>query len=99
MELACFNIVGEMYEGFENIPAMMGSVPRPRGKVTNWKNGFAEGGKAVSWGLWDGILGFFTDPVDGAMREGFVGLGKGFGRGCESLDFLLSIRLHQPLIN
>jgi hypothetical protein len=72
-----------MYEGFDNLSLMMGSTPRIRGKVTDWKSGFKEGGKAVSLGLWDGITGIVTEPVDGARREGFTGFGKGVGRGCE----------------
>jgi sterol 3beta-glucosyltransferase len=72
-----------MYEGFDNLTSRMGSTPRVRGKVTDWKSGFKEGGKAVSLGLWDGIAGLVTEPMDGAKREGMVGFGKGLGRGSE----------------
>lgn len=81
--VASVGIVADMYEGFDNLSLMMGSTPRVRGKVTDWKSGFKEGGKAVSLGLWDGITGIVTEPVDGARREGFTGFGKGVGRGCE----------------
>lgn len=80
-----------MYDGFDNVPKMMGSTPRIKGKVTDWKSGFKEGGKAFSLGLWDGIVGLGVEPVDGAMREGWTGLGKGFGRGGELSFFFFFI--------
>lgn len=64
------------------MPGMMGSTVRHQRPVTGFVSGMAEGGKALGWGLWDGIFGFFLDPVDGARREGFAGFGKGLGRGC-----------------
>lgn len=77
-------MVADLYDGFENLSTKMGSTPRQKQKVTDWKSGFKEGGKALGWGVWDGVTGIFTEPVDGALREGSVGFGKGVGRGCES---------------
>lgn len=79
-----------MFEGFDNIPRMLGSTERPKGKVTDWKSGFVEGGKSLGFGLWDGITGLVTEPVDGAMREGAAGFGKGVGRGCTSRPLNIS---------
>lgn len=78
-----FNVAGDMYEGFENVPAILVSTPRPRGRVTNWKNGILEGTIAGLWGCWDAGFGLFTDPIDGALREGWIGCGKGLVRGSE----------------
>lgn len=80
---ASLGVVGDMYEGFDNVSRFAGSTSRPKAKVTDWKSGFAEGGKAIGWGIYDGITGLFTDPVDGAIREGAAGFGKGLGRGSE----------------
>jgi hypothetical protein len=76
-------VVGDLFEGFENLPVMMGSTGRPRGRVTGFVSGLEEGAKSLGWGLWDGVAGLVTEPADGARREGAVGFGKGLGRGCE----------------
>lgn len=33
------------------------------------------------YGIYDGISGLVTQPLDGAKKEGFLGLIKGFGKG------------------
>lgn len=67
------------------MPGIMGSTARHTKPVTGFVSGMAEGGKALGFGLWDGIFGLFLDPIDGARREGFAGFGKGLGRGSTSL--------------
>ena len=38
-------------------------------------------------GFYDGITGLVTQPLEGAKREGFSGLAKGFGKGIGGLVF------------
>jgi len=44
-------------------------------------SGLIDGGKHLTKGLFDGLSGVFTAPVQGAMQDGAVGLLKGLGRG------------------
>lgn len=37
------------------------------------------------FGFYDGISGLFTQPLEGAKKEGFAGLAKGFGKGIGGL--------------
>lgn len=37
--------------------------------------------KGLGYGLYDGISGFFVQPVVGAQKEGALGFLKGFGKG------------------
>lgn len=37
--------------------------------------------QGLGYGLYDGITGFFLQPVKGAQKEGPVGFLKGFGKG------------------
>jgi hypothetical protein len=66
------------------VPHIMGSTTRQHNKVTGFGNGCLEGGKRISWGLYDGVIGLVLDPLDGALREGPKGLLKGCARGGES---------------
>jgi hypothetical protein len=74
-------VLGDMYEGFDNLPHIMGSTSRRRNKVTGFASGWVEGGKRISWGMYDGAVGLVVDPLDGALREGPKGFVKGCGRG------------------
>lgn len=79
-----FSIIGDVYEGFQNMPGIMGSTVRHHKPVTGFISGLAEGGKALGWGIMDSVCGLVLDPIDGARREGLVGFGKGLGRGSKS---------------
>lgn len=41
--------------------------------------------QGLALGLYDGISGFFVQPVKGAQKNGIKGFGKGFGRGLGGL--------------
>jgi hypothetical protein len=66
---ASLAIVGDMYEGMDNVPLLMGSAVRERGQVTGFVSGMSEGAKGLGWGIWDGVIGLFTEPVHGALQE------------------------------
>lgn len=87
---ASFNTIYDLYEGFDNVPGLIGSDTRGKGKITGWKSGFKEGGIGLGYGLWDGIAGIVTEPIVGAKQNGATGAMVGFGKGCESC--LISLR-------
>jgi len=43
--------------------------------------GLVHGGAGVVQGVFDGVTGVFTKPVEGAMEDGVVGLAQGLGKG------------------
>lgn len=67
--IASFDLVGQIQEGFDNVPGYFGSDVRRRGKVDNLRSGVKEGAKGFAYGLADGLTGLVTEPVKGA-KEG-----------------------------
>ncbi|KAI9817207.1 MAG: hypothetical protein M1827_001320 [Pycnora praestabilis] len=68
--------------GFHNAPKLYGDQTVRQGdKVTDFQSGMKAAGKEFGWGMYDGITGLVTQPIEGAKKEGFVGLVKGFGKG------------------
>lgn len=68
--------------GFNNVPRWYGDeTVRKEEKVDGVVTGLAAAGKGLGYGLYDGITGFFVQPVKGAQKEGPVGFLKGFGKG------------------
>jgi sterol 3beta-glucosyltransferase len=53
----------------DNIPRLIGSSTRQRGKVDDFQSGVREGAKGVFYGYWDGIMGLVTEPIEGAQKE------------------------------
>jgi hypothetical protein len=90
---ASFDTIYDLYEGFDNVPGLIGSDTRGKGKITGWKSGFKEGGIGLGYGLWDGIAGLFTEPIVGAKQNGAAGAMVGFGKGCESCMIPLRVPL------
>lgn len=68
--------------GFHNAPKLYGdeSVRQPD-KVTDLQSGLKAAGKEFGFGLYDGISGLVTQPLEGVKKDGVVGLVKGFGKG------------------
>jgi hypothetical protein len=63
------DIFGVMYEGFDNLPGMMGTRVRTRSRVDSFGNGVLEGGKSLTYGFMDGISGMVTEPYDGYKKN------------------------------
>ncbi|KAI1372636.1 hypothetical protein F4677DRAFT_462800 [Hypoxylon crocopeplum] len=73
-------------QGFNNVPTMYGDkTVRDRERVSDIKSGVISAGKGLGHGLFDGVTGFFVQPVTGAKEEGAVGFLKGFGKGLGGL--------------
>ena len=77
------DLIVALHEGFDALPAMMGSQVRERGRVDDFGSGVTEAGKGLFYGWWDGITGLVTEPIAGGKKEGALGVIKGMGRSCE----------------
>ncbi|KAK3201264.1 hypothetical protein GRF29_185g353104 [Pseudopithomyces chartarum] len=67
--------------GFHNMPKMYGEELREYEEIVDMKTGFVVSGKALGYGIYDGIKDFFVMPIKGAKKEGAAGAGKGFCKG------------------
>jgi len=70
--------------GFGNLPKLYGDkTVRKEEKVTGIASGLGAAGKGFGFGLYDGITGLVTQPMNGAKKGGvggfFAGMGKGLG--------------------
>jgi UDP:flavonoid glycosyltransferase YjiC (YdhE family) len=69
-------------KGFHNAPKLYGdeSVRKPD-KITDFRSGLRAATKEFGFGMFDGITGLVTQPMEGAKKEGAAGFIKGFGKG------------------
>ncbi|KAI9759288.1 MAG: hypothetical protein M4579_002417 [Chaenotheca gracillima] len=68
--------------GFHNAPKLYGDkTVRQEDKVTGLQSGLKAAGKEFGFGIYDGISGVVTQPLQGAKKEGAAGFVKGFARG------------------
>ncbi|KAK0117558.1 hypothetical protein ONS95_011895 [Cadophora gregata] len=70
--------------GFGNLPKLYGDeTVRKEERVTGITSGLGAAGKGLGLGLYDGITGLVTQPMNGAKKGGlggfFAGVGKGLG--------------------
>ncbi|KAM0583636.1 hypothetical protein ACHAQF_008401 [Verticillium nonalfalfae] len=91
-----------MTEGLRNTPKLLGEDVRDHGKVTDAKTGGVVAAKVqplstspkdfLTWrqnfgyGMYDGITGLVTRPMEGAKQGGTMGFLKGVGQG--SIGFI-----------
>ncbi|PWW80207.1 Glycosyltransferase Family 1 protein [Tuber magnatum] len=69
-------------QGFHNAPKLYGDTTvRSLDKVTGFHSGLKAAGKGLGLGLYDGVSGIVTQPIQGAREEGTAGFFKGFGKG------------------
>ncbi|KAI5265947.1 UDP-Glycosyltransferase/glycogen phosphorylase [Aureobasidium subglaciale] len=69
-------------KGFHNAPKLYGdeSVRKPD-RITDFRSGLRAATKEFGYGMFDGITGLVTQPMEGAKKEGAAGFLKGFGKG------------------
>ena len=69
-------------KGIHNVPKLWGDdTVRPQERVGDFKSGIQAIGKEVGFGWYDGVTGLFTQPWQGAKKEGASGFVKGIGKG------------------
>ena len=73
-------ITGTLGEGVSAL-SMDEKFKKERRTRLNRKTGFAEGGKNILFGVFKGVTGLITQPIDAIREEGAKGLVKGVGRG------------------
>ncbi|KAH9212963.1 putative sterol glucosyltransferase [Leptodontidium sp. 2 PMI_412] len=74
-----------MTEGLHHMPRLYGEEVRDHGQVKDWKSGGVVAGKTFGYGFMDGLSGTVTKPYKGAKEGGWVGFGKGLGKGAMGL--------------
>ncbi|ETS79828.1 hypothetical protein PFICI_07357 [Pestalotiopsis fici W106-1] len=72
-------------EGLRAIPKLYGHEVRDHGPVRDWKSGAEVAGKNFAYGLTEGIVDLFVEPVRGGRQEGALGVAKGLGKGLVSI--------------
>lgn len=62
-------LLGDLYDGFEHGPRMIGSEVREPGKVNGVLSGTYQGVKGLFTGLYDGFTGLVKEPMAGHRKE------------------------------
>lgn len=69
-------------QGFHNAPRLYGdNTVRPLERITGFHSGLKAAGRGLGLGLYDGVSGLVTQPLQGAREQGASGFFKGFGKG------------------
>jgi hypothetical protein len=71
-------------EGLRAIPRLYGQEVRDHGPIRDWKSGAEVAGKNFAYGMTEGIVDLFVEPVRGGRQEGALGVAKGLGKGLVS---------------
>ena len=75
-------------KGFRNVPKLYGDdTVRKTEPVTDFKSGLKTATKEFGLGMFDGITGLVTQPIQGAKKEGAAGFLKGVGKGFGGIVF------------
>ncbi|KAJ9668503.1 hypothetical protein H2201_001551 [Coniosporium apollinis] len=67
--------------GFHNAPRLYGEEVKPVERVTGIKSGLRVAAKEFGSGMFQGVTGLVTQPIEGAAKEGGAGFMKGVGKG------------------
>jgi UDP:flavonoid glycosyltransferase YjiC (YdhE family) len=74
--------------GFHNAPKLYGDeTVRKADQVTDFKSGVKAAAKGFGLGMFDGITGLVSQPIQGAQKEGPAGFFKGIGKGIGGIVF------------
>jgi UDP:flavonoid glycosyltransferase YjiC (YdhE family) len=75
-------------KGFHNAPKLYGDeTVRKTDQVTDFKSGLKAAAKGFGFGMYDGITGLVSQPIQGAQKEGAAGFFKGVGKGIGGIVF------------
>lgn len=82
------DFTSSLARGFHNAPKLYGDTSvRKSEKITDLSSGLRAAGKEFQFGLYDGISGLVTQPLEGARKEGATGFFKGFAKGIGGVVF------------
>jgi hypothetical protein len=80
------DFANNLAQGFHNVPKLyQDHTVRPHETVTGMKSGLQAAGRDFGHGVYDGVTGVITQPVNGAKEEGALGFLKGVGKGIGGL--------------
>ncbi|KAF2821019.1 hypothetical protein CC86DRAFT_303644 [Ophiobolus disseminans] len=67
--------------GFHNMPKAWGEEVREYQNITGFRSGMTVSAKSFGYGLGDGLTDLFAKPMQGAAKNGIVGLATGMVKG------------------
>ncbi|KAJ3037692.1 hypothetical protein HDV00_001414 [Rhizophlyctis rosea] len=75
--------LNEISDGMVRVPALWDPSYKPRhtANINNMATGAKESGKALFFGIYDGVSDFIMKPIEGGKKEGAKGAAKGFAVG------------------
>jgi hypothetical protein len=80
------NLMISLARGFHNMPLTYGDkTVRQIPHITNLQSGLSAATKEFGYGIFDGVSGLVTQPLNGIEEEGIEGLLKGIGLGLGGL--------------
>ena len=71
-----------MAQGSHNLPRLWGDTTvRSMERTTGIRSGMANGCKELFFGVFDGTVGLFSQPINGLLKDGLPGMAKGAVKG------------------
>lgn len=67
--------------GFHNLPKLYGEEVREYENITGFRSGMIVSAKSFGYGLGEGLLDLVAKPVQGAEKNGAIGMATGFAKG------------------
>jgi hypothetical protein len=83
---APMDLAESIAQGFHNVPRLYNDTTvRPQENVTGFQSGLKAAGMDFAHGIYDGVTGVVTQPINGAKEGGVTGFVAGVGKGLGGL--------------
>lgn len=83
---APMDLAESIAQGFHNVPRLYNDTTvRPQENVTGFQSGLKAAGMDFAHGIYDGVTGVVTQPINGAKEGGVAGFVAGVGKGLGGL--------------
>ncbi|CAO2653445.1 Nn.00g028560.m01.CDS01 [Neocucurbitaria sp. VM-36] len=80
-------IMNGVTRGFHNLPKAYGEEVREYENITDLRSGLLVSAKSFGHGLGDGLSDLLAKPIEGAEKNGIIGLGTGMAKGLGNAMF------------
>ncbi|KAI9930242.1 hypothetical protein MW887_012054 [Aspergillus wentii] len=77
-------------EGLRAVPRLYGEEVKEYEPIRDLRSGLSVGGKNFTHGITEGVAGLLKQPYKGAVKEGPIGVVKGFAKGGIGLGSMVS---------
>lgn len=77
-------------EGLRAVPRLYGEEVKEYEPIRDWRSGLSVGGKNFTHGITEGVAGLLKQPYKGAVKDGPIGVVKGFAKGGIGLGSMVS---------